>query len=69
MSVLYIMVPMALFLAVAALIAFFWSVRDGQYDDLESPAHRILFDDEPCPIAKTPTETKQDAENREDNFG
>ncbi len=46
MSVLYIAVPLALFVAAMAIIAFVFQVRSGQYDDLETPAHRILFDDE-----------------------
>ncbi len=46
MSVLYIMVGLALVMAGIALWAFFWSVHRGQYDDLDTPPHRILFDDE-----------------------
>lgn len=32
-------------MALIFLIAFFWSVRSGQNDDLETPAMRMLFDD------------------------
>ena len=35
----------SLIIAGGFLIAFLWSVKDGQYDDEYSPAHRILFDD------------------------
>ncbi len=45
-SVVYIALPIALLLALAALAAFIWSVRTGQMDDLETPRHRMLFDDE-----------------------
>lgn len=45
MSVLFIMAPAALLLAATAVAAFIWATRDGQYDDTETPAHRILFDD------------------------
>ncbi|MEO1496658.1 MAG: cbb3-type cytochrome oxidase assembly protein CcoS [Planctomycetota bacterium] len=45
MSVIYVMAPAALLLAAAAVAAFIWATRDGQYDDTETPAHRILFDD------------------------
>ena len=45
MSVLYIALPVALLLAVVAVIAFVVQVRSGQFDDLETPPRRILFDD------------------------
>lgn len=45
MSVLFIAIPMALVIALVAVIAFALQVRNGQYDDLETPAHRMLFDD------------------------
>jgi len=45
MSVLYIAVPIALVVALVAAIAFVIQVRNGQYDDLETPAQRMLFDD------------------------
>jgi cbb3-type cytochrome oxidase maturation protein len=45
MSVLYIAIPVALVVALIAVIAFVAQVRNGQYDDLETPAHRMLFDD------------------------
>ena len=45
MSVLYIALPVALVLAVVAVIAFVVQVRGGQFDDLETPPRRMLFDD------------------------
>jgi cbb3-type cytochrome oxidase maturation protein len=45
MSVLYIAVPVALVLAVIAVVAFVVQVRSGQFDDLETPPRRMLFDD------------------------
>lgn len=45
MTILYLLVPVALVLAGAAVWAFFWSVKEGQYDDVETPAIRILLDD------------------------
>ena len=47
MSVLYIVLPMALLIAAGMLWAFIRSVKQGQFDDLETPAWRVLFDDEP----------------------
>ena len=46
MSALYIALPLALLLALAGVIAFIWSVRSGQMDDLETPALRILGEED-----------------------
>jgi cbb3-type cytochrome oxidase maturation protein len=46
MTVLYFMIPISLMLGFGALAAFIWSVFDGQYDDVETPAHRILEDEQ-----------------------
>ena len=45
MEVIYIVLPLALILAGVALAAFLWAVNRGQYDDLDTPPVRILFDD------------------------
>jgi cbb3-type cytochrome oxidase maturation protein len=46
MNVLIYLVPMALLLGLTGLIAFLWSLKSGQYDDLEGAAVRILPDDD-----------------------
>lgn len=46
MNGLLILVPIALFLGGLGLAAFLWSLRNGQYEDLDGAAQRILFDDE-----------------------
>lgn len=46
MSILYLLIPLAVGLMVIAIAFFLWTVRTGQYDDLEGPAHRILMDDD-----------------------
>ncbi len=46
MSILFALIPLALVLLAVALAAFFWAVRAGQFDDLDTPAVRILLDDE-----------------------
>ncbi len=46
MSVLYVMVPAALLLAAVGVAAFCWAVRDGQFDDVDSPACRLLEEDD-----------------------
>ncbi len=46
MNVLYFLVPLALLLAATGVAGFIWSVRSGQFDDVETPGLRVLFDDE-----------------------
>lgn len=46
MSVIWFMLPIALFLGFGFLGAFIWMAGSGQYDDLETPAHRILINSE-----------------------
>ncbi|WP_313089700.1 cbb3-type cytochrome oxidase assembly protein CcoS [Pseudomonas sp.] len=46
MAALYILIPVAVVLVALAIWVFFWAVDSGQYDDLDSPAHSILFDEE-----------------------
>ena len=45
MSILYIVLPLAVLIVASAVGAFAWAARTGQFDDLETPAHRILGDD------------------------
>lgn len=45
MSVLYIVLPLSLIVAAAAVGAYVWAVRSGQMDDTETPAVRMLNDD------------------------
>lgn len=47
MSVLYILIPLALLLGGGALVAFLSALKRGQFDDLETPAWRAIFEDEP----------------------
>lgn len=54
MSVLFILVPLALIVAGLALWAFFWTIHDGQMDDLDSPAYRMLWEDEDRSAPKGP---------------
>jgi len=57
MDILLLLIPLSL--ALVALIGgiFVWSVKSGQFDDLEGPAHRILADDD---VAPTPAESTND---------
>jgi cbb3-type cytochrome oxidase maturation protein len=46
MDILLLLVPLSVVLALLAGGAFWWSVRRGQFDDLDGPAHRIVADDD-----------------------
>jgi cbb3-type cytochrome oxidase maturation protein len=46
MTGIAILIPIALGLGLLGLAAFFWSLRSGQFDDLDGAALRILIDDE-----------------------
>jgi cbb3-type cytochrome oxidase maturation protein len=46
MSVLYIVLPLAIVFAGAAVAAFIWAVRGGQFDDVDTPALRAVHDDD-----------------------
>ncbi len=49
MSILYLLIPLALLILGAAVWAFFWAVSSGQFDDLDTPAVRIILDDDTKP--------------------
>ena len=47
METIFVLLPLALLIAAIAVGFFVWAARTGQFDDLETPALRILFDDAP----------------------
>ena len=49
MDILFLLIPLAVVLAFLIGAAFVWSVRSGQFDDLEGPAQRVLMDDDRSP--------------------
>ena len=46
MSFLLWMIPLALLMGLAGLVGFMWSLKSGQFEDLDGAAHRILMDDD-----------------------
>ncbi len=50
MNVLVFLVPIALVMGVLGLGAFFWTLRSGQYEDLDGAANRILIDEDDRPL-------------------
>ncbi len=49
MNVLVILIPVSLILGGMGVVAFLWTVRNNQYEDIEGDAARILFDDDDQP--------------------
>jgi len=47
MSLIWILVPMALFMGGSALVLFIWAANHGQFDDLDTPPQRILIEENP----------------------
>ena len=45
MSMVFVLLPLSFILG-GGLVLFLWALRNGKFDDLETPAHRILFEDE-----------------------
>lgn len=56
MDIIYITIPVTLLFIATAVLIFYWASRSGQFDDLEGPAHRILFDED-VPEKPTPDNT------------
>lgn len=52
MNILYLLIPLGLLLLALAVAAFFWAVRSGQFDDLETPAMSVVMDDDTKPAAQ-----------------
>ncbi len=59
MNIFYLLIGVSLFAALIFLGAFIWAVRNGQFDDNETPSIRILFDDEPLEEVKEVKEVKE----------
>jgi len=54
MEVLVFIVPLAIMLGFAGLMGFLWSLKSGQYDDLDGAAWRAIADDEPAEPSNGP---------------
>ncbi len=49
MTIIYVLIPLSILLMILAVGAFFWAVRNDQFDDLDTPALDILDDDDEKP--------------------
>ena len=70
MDVLIVLIPIAALLGIGFTISFIWSVHNGQFDDLETPANKLLLEEEHINIKKgepTPASGNENSgENTED---
>lgn len=64
MDVIYGLIPLMLIMGLVGVAVFIWSVRSGQYDDLEGDANRIIMDDDD-PLL--PENHKQQENKQKDN--
>ncbi|SFM75651.1 cbb3-type cytochrome oxidase assembly protein CcoS [Marinobacter pelagius] len=63
MQIVMVLVPLMLILVAVGIALFAWAVKNGQYDDVEGPAHRILYDDDKDMI---PREARTDKPEQEE---
>ncbi len=59
MSALFVVLPLAVFVSALAVGAFLWAARRGQLDDLDTPALRILHDDEDVDVGRAPGKVRR----------
>lgn len=61
MDILYLLIPLSLLLVFVIAALFWWSLKSGQYEDLEGPGYRILMDDDkpevPADVVSTDAST------------
>lgn len=63
MESLYILIPLSVVLVFVIGLIFWWSVRSGQYDDMEGPAYRLLMDDRDKPRETPSAEAHDESAN------
>ena len=63
MDILYLLIPLSLVLVFVIAAMFWWSLKSGQYEDLEGPGHRILMDDDTAGVREksSPVDPDQSA--------
>lgn len=63
MESIYLLIPISILLVFAIAGVFWWSVRSGQFDDLEGPGFRILMDDDERPPALPDSQSDDNSKN------
>jgi len=65
MEVIYGLLPGMLLLGIIGVAVFFWAVRNGQYDDMDGAANRMLMDDDDRPQAEQPKNPEAEQDKQE----
>lgn len=65
MEIIFITVPVTLVFIGIGVAIFFWASKGGQFDDLDGPAHRILFDEDQGPESKPTEDSSADTQPSE----
>lgn len=65
MSTLYLLIPLAAILVIIAVALFLWSIKSGQFEDMEGPGFRILMDDDEDMIPDDAKVKKTDSKDKD----
>lgn len=69
MEILYLLIPISIIFVVIIACVFVWSVKSGQYDDMEGPAHKIIMDNDSIQSTQQDSEqTSTTADNTKNNL-
>lgn len=66
MESVYLLVPISVLLVFGIAAAFWWSVKSGQFDDLEGPAFKVLMDDDDAVQGKVAEQEKKKDEKKDE---
>jgi cbb3-type cytochrome oxidase maturation protein len=66
MEIIYVLLPLSVLLGLGGLIAYLWALKSGQYKDLDTPAMRVLLEEERSKAAP-PDETPSAADDSEES--
>ena len=58
MEILYFLIPLSVLLVFLVGGAFWWSLKSGQYDDMEGPGYRVLMDDDTAQTTRNRAKTR-----------
>lgn len=64
MEILYLLIPLSVVLVIVIGGIFWWSVRSGQFDDLEGPGYRVLMDDDRPRTDEAPADETGDEQRK-----
>jgi len=62
-DILYLLIPISIIFVVIIALVFVWSVKSGQYEDMEGPAYKILMDNDSIQATKHDDDESPDEQN------